>query len=83
VLCLLRTFLERYSKTTQEITETAVRISEEIPKRITDAISAGIIAIITSSIIDVVVVFERKCGDALTTSFLLISLISLPPFHEL
>ena len=79
VLWRFITFLETYSDRTAEITVVATTARALGPKRINDAISAGTRAIITSSIIPVVVSLVRRWGDALTTSFLPSTIIYCPP----
>jgi hypothetical protein len=53
----------RYSERTDDIRHAAITASARIPKIITPATVVGSIAIITSSIIDVVVFDVRKWGD--------------------
>ena len=70
VLCLFMALRERNSLTTLVITVTAVRASTRGPKKTTAAIRAGIMAMITSSMMPVVVAPDRTWGEALTVSFL-------------
>ena len=79
VLWRFITLRDKYSNTTQAVTDTKVIINDLTPKMKQDAISDGINAIITSSIMLLEVCLERKCGEALTVSFCFISLILPQP----
>ena len=69
-------FREMYSASTAAATDTAVTSSALRPNRITEAIRAGVRAMITSSMMERTPVPLRRWGDEDTNSF---SIIPSPP----
>ena len=78
VLLRFITLRQIYSARTQDATVAHITTSVLGPKIMTDAIKAGINAIITSSIIFLVFVFAPICGDEDTINLLF---IAAPTFH--
>ena len=78
VLSRFITLRLRYSKSTQAQTLTATIRSERKPNNTTESTRAGMSAIMTSSIMPVVVSLVRLCGEALTVRSLS-SIICSPP----